>query len=124
MQIHQFHLYSNPVNNVRMLHKLPILRILFLILVLVVVLYPHLTNAEQRIPNSEDQRWQISDSGSITWPISRNLSHCDHIEIRGKRKLAILRFSVLANSSFTACLIFLSLFLLLIALIRFFWAAL
>ncbi|MEI6190476.1 MAG: hypothetical protein WCP61_08655 [Chitinophagia bacterium] len=52
---------------------------------------------------SQDQRrWLVNPDGSISWLISKDLPHDDHIEMSGKRISCILRYGVAADGSFHA----------------------
>jgi hypothetical protein len=68
---------------------------LYLISALLLI-FPKSTTAQ------EYRRWQINTDGSITWNISANLPHADHIEMSGKRIACVLRYGVNADSSFYA----------------------
>ncbi|WP_374173561.1 hypothetical protein [Flavobacterium tructae] len=52
--------------------------------------------------SQEDRRWQINPDGTISWQISNNIPHDDHIEMSGKKISAVLRYGVAADGSFHA----------------------
>ena len=52
--------------------------------------------------SQEQNRWQINSDGSITWPVSSNIPHDDHIEMSGKKISCVLRYGVAADGSFHA----------------------
>ncbi|WP_017498056.1 hypothetical protein [Flavobacterium sp. WG21] len=52
--------------------------------------------------SQEDRRWQINPDRTISWQISNNIPHDDHIEMSGKKISAVLRYGVAADGSFHA----------------------
>ncbi|MDL2142838.1 hypothetical protein QQY79_09940 [Flavobacterium tructae] len=52
--------------------------------------------------SQEDRRWQINPDGTISWQISNNIPHDDHIEMSGKKISCVLRYGVAADGSFHA----------------------
>lgn len=47
-----------------------------------------------------DNRWKINPAGGISWIITENIPHADHIEMSGDSISAILRYKVDENKSF------------------------
>ncbi|MCW3119097.1 MAG: hypothetical protein JWM28_3179, partial [Chitinophagaceae bacterium] len=70
------------------------------------MIYPFLflVSAASCVPASaqEYRRWQMNSDNSITWNITDKLPHSDHIEMSGKKIAVVLRYTVNADSSFTA----------------------
>jgi hypothetical protein len=52
--------------------------------------------------SQDHRRWQMNPDGSISWNISDNNPHDDHIEMSGKRISCVLRYGVAADGSFHA----------------------
>lgn len=46
-------------------------------------------------------RWQIDESGSITWTIDSRIPHNDHIEMSGEQISTVLRYGVDVKGAFT-----------------------
>lgn len=48
----------------------------------------------------EPNRWQLNDTGGITWTIKPGEAHADHIEMSGKKVSTVVRYGVEADGSF------------------------
>lgn len=48
----------------------------------------------------ETNRWQLNDTGGITWNIKPGEAHSDHIEMSGKKVSTVVRYQVEADGSF------------------------
>jgi hypothetical protein len=48
----------------------------------------------------ETSRWQLNDTGGITWNIKPGETHSDHIEMSGKKVSVVVRYQVEADGSF------------------------
>ena len=55
-----------------------------------------------KLGSQDYRRWQMNADGSISWSITSNLPHDDHIEMSGKRISCVLRYGVGTDSSFHA----------------------
>ena len=49
---------------------------------------------------AEDNRWRINETGGISWIVSDQIPHRDHIEMSGKYISAVIRYGVNADQSF------------------------
>jgi hypothetical protein len=49
---------------------------------------------------AQENRWEINQSGGITWQVSKPDSHKDHIEMSGKYISAVVRYGINADQSF------------------------
>ncbi|MDR2037805.1 MAG: hypothetical protein LBQ60_07775 [Bacteroidales bacterium] len=49
----------------------------------------------------EQNRWKLTDYGSITWIIDQRIPHSDHIEMSGKQLSVVLRYGVDEQGAFT-----------------------
>ncbi|HEY3388176.1 MAG TPA: hypothetical protein VGK38_01285, partial [Prolixibacteraceae bacterium] len=50
--------------------------------------------------NANENRWKINESGGISWLVTDQLPHRDHIEMSGKYVSAVIRYGVDADKSF------------------------
>ena len=50
--------------------------------------------------NLPNNRWKLNRDGSISWTVSNNLPHADHIEMSGDSISAILNYAVTGEKSF------------------------
>jgi hypothetical protein len=49
---------------------------------------------------AQESRWQINQSGGITWQVGKTDAHKDHIEMSGKYISAVVRYGVNSDQSF------------------------